>query len=63
MMCPLTCEIVKDAIKANEERGVVMAEYIDYHKEHNALCAMCERNEKSNAPKHLMRDWAERKEE
>lgn len=48
-MCPLNCEIVKKAIKAHEERGIVMAEYIDYHKGSNALCAMCKNNEKANS--------------
>lgn len=44
-MCPLTCEIVKAAIEAHETRGIIMQEYIDYHKKHNAKCAICTRNE------------------
>lgn len=49
-MCPLACKIVKDAIKAHEERGVIMQEFIDYSKEYNAYCRMCIRNERSVLP-------------
>ena len=55
-VCPLSCKIVKGAIKAYEERGVVMGEYIDYHKESNSYCLMCARNEKSTLPVHMRRD-------
>lgn len=53
-MCPLTCSTVKEAIKAHEERGVIIGEYIDYFKQHNVKCQMCIRNEHSTLPKHLV---------
>lgn len=56
MMCPLTCRIVKAAIKAHEERGVCMGEYIDMHKDVNPYCQLCTRNEKSKMPEHLKGD-------
>ena len=46
-MCPLTCQIVKDAIKRHEEAGICMGEYIDYMKDGLMYCQMCTRNEKS----------------
>lgn len=49
-MCPLTCEIVQESVKAHEERGVIMGEYVDYHKRHCAKCLMCDRNEFSTLP-------------
>ncbi len=63
-ICPVTCKIVKEAIKAHDERGVIMAEYIDYYKACNAYCLMCTRNEKSSdLPPHLRMDnWKEGKE-
>ena len=57
-MCPLTCGIVKDAIQKHEEFGVIIGEYIDYHKRHNALCLLCKRNELSSMPEHLKKDVA-----
>ena len=44
-MCSLNCEIVKEAIKQHETRGICMHEFIDYHKHYNVKCLMCERNE------------------
>lgn len=55
-VCPVSCMIVKNAIKAHEERGVAMGEYIDYHKESNAYCMMCTRNEASKLPAHMRKD-------
>lgn len=45
-MCPLNCEVVKEAIKAHEERGLIMGQYVDWHKEHDDRCKECERNER-----------------
>ena len=45
MICPLTCPVVKSALKAHEERGVVIAEYIDYFKKHGKICSVCARND------------------
>ena len=56
MMCPLTCKIVKEAIKRHEEAGICMQEYIDYQKDGLVYCQMCTRNEKSTLPKHLKTD-------
>ena len=44
-ICPFSCQIVRDAIKAHQECGVVMAEYLDYQKQTNALCALCNCND------------------
>lgn len=49
-MCPLTCNTVKDAIKAHDERGVVIHEYLDDFKRFNTKCQMCMRNEYSTLP-------------
>lgn len=55
-MCPLTCKIVKEAIQAHEERGVVMVEYVERHKECYAYCLMCTRNDHSTLPEHMKKD-------
>lgn len=46
-MCPITCEIVKQAIEEHERTGCVMQEYIDAHKEYDESCQWCSRNEKA----------------
>lgn len=55
-MCPLNCSIVQKAITAHEERGIVMGEFIEYHKKTNAQCLTCCRNEQSKWPEHLQQD-------
>lgn len=59
-MCPLTCKIVKQAIEAHENMGVIMQEYVDMHKEHDLFCNNCTRNEKEENPvldKGVEDDW------
>lgn len=57
-MCPLTCKTVQEAIRRHDESGIVMQEYVDYHKKFNARCQLCTRNEyAANSPlKHLQMD-------
>lgn len=53
-MCPLTCKIVKQAIKAHEERGVIMQEFVECHKVNSDYCAKCTRNNKAVEPERDM---------
>lgn len=57
-MCSASCKIVKEAVKAFNERGVCMSEFIDLHKEENAFCQLCNRNEKACMPEHLLSDMS-----
>lgn len=49
-MCPLTCEVVKEAIRLHEERGIIMGKYIDEMKSGDGYCHLCTRNEKAITP-------------
>jgi hypothetical protein len=55
-ICPVTCQIVKEAIRAHEEWGASMIEYIERQKDDNGYCQMCDRNDKSTLPSFLKRD-------
>lgn len=61
-ICPINCKIVKNAIKAHEQSGAIMGEYVDYHKKHCTFCHLCIRNEYADKSlSHLMSDKSDEK--
>ena len=56
-MCPLTCEVVKEAIKVHEERGVIMGMYVDEKKRIDERCQLCARNEKATSTTKAVMEW------
>ncbi|MBR3243726.1 MAG: hypothetical protein IKF90_13700 [Parasporobacterium sp.] len=52
MVCPLTCPIVKEALKVPGQ----MHEYVDYHKQHCSRCMECIRNEYATLPENEQKD-------
>lgn len=49
-MCPISCEIVKLAIKAHEECGAIIGQYVEDKKRSDGYCHLCTRNEFAISP-------------